>query len=918
MRFFLALIFLSLFLSKGGFAASLKGVIVEEGSGEAAVGAVAYIEGQNQWNDVAGFDGSFHIKNIPEGKYTLKVYYIGFETYTTEVEVKGDMKPLKILLVSKQSTLDEIHVVGKSDQSSENTARGMEREANQVMNIVSGKAIQISPDITVANVIQRVSGISLERNSNGDGQFAILRGMDKRYNYTLVNGIKIPSPDNKYRYVPLDIFPSELLDRLEVYKALTPEMEGDAVGGAINMVMKDAPDSLRISANIASGYSELFANRDFTSFNYRAVNSQSPYEIYGNKYNAQPSDFSTASYEYSNGKPLPNLLGGISIGNRFFKKKLGVIVAGSYQRTNRGSNSTFFDFDKVDTLKGVTLTKYDRRTYSEEQERSGIHLKSDFRISERHKLQLYTAYINLTNIQLRDVNAMQLTIGGYDPEAGNATLNYSTRSRITRQNIYNSTLQGEHYLSSHFKINWSAVYSKASQEVPDNTTIPLLGTRKNFVETKTYIQDATRRWEHNSDEDLAGYLRLGYDWKIKGTLYELSTGGLYRSKNRENFYNQYQLRPSDLQALYGEDFHSYTEIRWVVQNPRGSVASSLNYAATENIGAGFLQFKIQPKRMEIIGGVRAEHTQQGYAMKFPIGEDKPEGEQVYLDFLPSLHFKIMPVTKVNVRASYYRSVNRPGFFEIVPYKIVNEEYQERGNPNLKRAIADNLDVRYEWYPRVGEQIMAGAFYKRIQDPIEYTLQRDPVRGQDIFYAPGNYGTAQNFGIEIDAIKYFQKFGIKANYTYTHSAITTPKSQRIRNSAGNLQTISVDQTRPLYGQAAHIGNLSLLYKDPKEGWNLQLAANYTGERIVTVSQFLNNDLWQKAFIQMDFSAEKSVGGQWTVFVKMNNLLNTPMEVYMKEGYNNKEQIPEQTLKNETLIRKDYYQRSYMIGVRWKLK
>jgi outer membrane receptor for ferrienterochelin and colicin len=115
--------------------------------------------------------------------------------------------------------------------NTEASARATERNAMNVMNVISAREIEFSPDVTVANVVQRVSGVSLERSSSGDGQHAIVRGMDKRYNYTLVNGIKIPSPDPKNRYVPLDIFPSELLDRLEVTKALTPSMEGDAIGG---------------------------------------------------------------------------------------------------------------------------------------------------------------------------------------------------------------------------------------------------------------------------------------------------------------------------------------------------------------------------------------------------------------------------------------------------------------------------------------------------------------------------------------------------------------------------------------------------------------------------------------------------------------------------------------------------------------
>lgn len=899
-------------------AEELKGRITEKETGEAAVGATIIIDDNTDLSDVAGIDGSYTIRDLSKGQHRIKVVYYGMEDYETTIELNGDQQ-LHITLKSnpKSDELQGVNVLGARIGHSENTARSLERNADQVMNIISGKAIQLSPDLTVANVIQRVSGISIERNSNGDGQFAILRGMDKRYNYTLVNGIKIPSPDNKYRYVPLDIFPSDLLDRLEVYKALTPSLEGDAIGGAINMVMKDAPDEFTLSANLSGGYNELFMNRSFNSYDYKGIDRESPYERMGNTYSATANDFGKAALNYKNLNTTPNLIGGIAIGNRFLDKRLGILFAGSYQNTYRGSNSTFYDIEKVDTFSGATLTKYSQRYYSEQQMRTGLHLKADFKINARHKLQWYNAYLNLNNVQVRDVRAEQLTIGGYDPEAGNATLNFSTRSRLTRQNIFNSTLQGEHLLARNWRFSWSGVYSIASQAMPENTTIPLLGTKSNFIDKKTYPQDATRRWEHNSDRDLAFYGNIAYDQKLGKVPVLWTLGGLYRDKIRDNFYNQYLMRPANLFAEYGKDYTQNSELEWIVQNPKGSVASALNYGAAEKITAGFLQFNAKAGQLDITGGLRAEHTDQSYSMAFPIGEDRPEGEQSYTDLLPSLHFKWMADRKTNVRASYFKSINRPGFFEIVPYKIVNEEYQERGNPDLKRAIAHNIDLRYELYPNPGEQFMAGVFYKRIQDPIEYTLQRDQVRGQDIYYAPGNYGTAQNFGLELDAIKYFKKFGIKANYTYTHSAITTDKSQRIRNTQGNLETINVSQTRPLYGQAAHIANLSLLYKDAKRGWDIQLAANYTGERIVTVSQFVDNDFWQKAFVQLDFSLEKSLAKKWIIYAKVNNLLNTPMEVYMKDKYNNKDFIPGQDLKDNTLIRRDFYQRAYLIGLRYKI-
>ena len=107
----------------------------------------------------------------------------------------------------RTNELGEVTILASADRSSDASARLSEKQSPLVSNIVSARSIEISPDLNVSNILARVSGVTLERNGSGDGQYAVLRGMDKRYNYTLVNGVKISSPDNKNRYVPLDIFP---------------------------------------------------------------------------------------------------------------------------------------------------------------------------------------------------------------------------------------------------------------------------------------------------------------------------------------------------------------------------------------------------------------------------------------------------------------------------------------------------------------------------------------------------------------------------------------------------------------------------------------------------------------------------------------------------------------------------------------
>ena len=285
-------------------AATVKGYVTDAQTGESLVGATVtlttVIGGSARFGAVAGLDGSYSLREVPEGSYTLIVSYISYKTSTQQITVGRGNMTQNVALGSAGNDLAEVIVSGSGERESESSTRRTEQKADNVLNIIGAKAISLLPDITVANVLQRVSGVSIVRNSTGDGQFAVIRGMDKRYNYTLVNGIKIPSPDNKNRYVPMDIFPADLLERLEVVKALTPNMEGDAIGGAMNMIMRSAPDYLVVNATASGGYSQLFSTQPFSGFSTKGLNFRSPSEIAGsNTYFARPEEFSRQPLNYS-------------------------------------------------------------------------------------------------------------------------------------------------------------------------------------------------------------------------------------------------------------------------------------------------------------------------------------------------------------------------------------------------------------------------------------------------------------------------------------------------------------------------------------------------------------------------------------------------------------------------------------------
>ncbi|MBL4676638.1 MAG: TonB-dependent receptor [Mucilaginibacter sp.] len=912
-----------LFCATIASAAKIKGRVYDKQSGEVLVGATVVLENTGKAT-TTGLDGSFEIKDVTPGQVAIRISYLTYKTIRQNITVlKEDNDRFKFYMESASTDLNEVVVRATTGGSNERDARRIEQRASQIMNIVSGKAIEVSPDLTVANVMQRVSGVSIERNSNGDGQYAIIRGMDKRYSYTLVNGVKIPSPDNKYRYVPLDLFPSDLLDRLEVQKSLTPNLEGDAIGGVTNMVMKNAPEQFQINANIATGYNQLFIDRKFTSFDASGIQHKSPYEINGRDYNATQSDFSKGVFDYKTKHPAPNVVGSLSLGQRFFDNKLGVILAGSYQNTYRGNNSTIYTPSVAGTDEYSVITNKSERLYSVQQQRTGLHGKVDYAFDKNNKISLYNVYVNLRTQELRD--AISTTYNGvYDPTNGNAELVYNTRSRLITQKVYNSTLHGDHkFFDDKFKVQWSAVYSTAQNDQPQNAEIELNGIQQNGERKRLSLVNTSpveMRWQRNTDNDKAGYLDLTYNI-FRGTKnLDYSIGGLYRDKQRSSFYNNYVLAPSAANAnlIYGQDYQNYTDLQLVVSNPTGGVANPLTYDASEKTSAGYGMLTYKSNKLELIGGARVEHTNQGYHMLFAQGESRPSGNQIYTDVLPSLTAKYHLTEKSQLHAAYYKALNRPGFYEIVPGTSPGEDYDENGNADLKRALADNYDLRYELFPGASEQLLVGAFYKRIKDPIEYVFQAGNTVHSNVALTPGNFGNATNYGAEIDYIKFFNKIGVKANYTYTHSRITTTKNKRqINSSNGDIETIDVQQTRPLYGQSEHIANVSLLYKDTKKGWDAQIAAAYTGPRIVAVSQFVNNDQWQQGIIQMDVSAEKRFKNNISVFVKANNLLNTPYKLYIKGTNPANDALKENLVQDgHTLIRNDHYGQSYLLGVRYK--
>jgi outer membrane receptor protein involved in Fe transport len=890
-------------------AQSIKGKVTDAATKEPMVGATVQLKGTGKSRFVQ-LDGNYTFKDVKPGSYVLEFSFVSYKTKDVNITVTaGKTTIANVAMEESTKELNSVNVVD-NDGSSDKRARTIERNANQVVNVVSARTIELSPDLTVANVTQRVSGVTIERSNSGEGRYPIIRGMEKRYINTLVNGIKIPSPDNKNRFIPLDLFPSELLERLEVSKTLTPSMEGDAIGGTINLVMKDAPAKTLLQVNFAAGYNTIFNGRDFSQFSTASINKLSPTEINGDGYKSVPADFQVGSVNYTV-KPNPiNTNFGITFGGRFgADKKLGFIVSGSYQDNFTGNNSTFFLPNAQPAVNDMPqFIDLEARTYSQESRRFGLNNKFDYKFNNKNKLSLTNVLVRLDDYQTRKIS---------DTIVLNSLVDESFRSRWQYQSIYNSTLQGNHILSDALKADWSLAYSQAANHQPDQAEFTHEFQINQTSGSQDKLQKMSHNWGHNSDQDYAAYLNITDNFKLLNRKFELKIGGVERNKKRNSYYYSYSLSPT-----LGE---TYTNINNAVFITDGSAYTpdGNTYSIKENVAAGYIQGKWElTDKFEALGGLRIENTNQSYDSQLSAALAYKSGTITYTDYLPSAILKYSLRDNENLKLSYYRALARPGFAELIPDGQQGEIFKEQGNPaDLNHTTADNIDFRYELFPKNADEILLGVFYKRIQNPIEYAAVKSGVTSQTLI--PQNFGDATNYGFEAVFTKYFGPFGIIANYTYTKSQITSSKLFSYRNDAGVVTSKNIDETRPLQGQSDHIGNLSLVYKNSKLGLNLQAAFVYTGSRISLVSPYYGLDYWQAPTKQIDFSLEKTFARNFSFYAKVNNLTNTPYILEIHQSYNaylaagGARALALQTdADNKTIVQKDYFKTNYLFGIRYK--
>lgn len=850
---------------------------------------------------MADINGFYKLPNIKPGTYTLKVSYVGYTPIYKKVSVTNSNKVIVTdIVMSEGLELQEVSVKGAF--AGQRKALQMQKSAMGVTNVVSADQVGKFPDSNIGDALKRINGINVQYDQ-GEARFGQVRGTSADLTSVTVNGNRLPSAEGDTRNVQLDLIPADMVQTIEVSKVVTSDMDGDAIGGSINLVTKNTP--------------------------YRRVLNFT----------------GSTGYTWISGKPQWNVGG--TWGDRFFNNKLGVMASASYQYAPGGSDNTEFEY--VEKKGEIQLKEAQVRQYYVTRERQSYSLALDYQLNPLHKISFkgiynrrndwenrYRISYKKLNSDAKDQSIVLQTKAGADDTKG---------ARLERQQTMDFTLDGEHNLGN-LKIDWASSYSRATEDRPNERYIGLklkgssdmnfgesfvdIGMRQPYSTLSIPAFDEAK-WKLdelcNSDQSIKENEikeRINFTLPLSKGLYgsSLKFGYKYTRKEKERNTEYYDY--TDAEDKYIPDWQ--TNITYKIrdgfmsgsQYPIGTQFVSKdymggidfnkadgaevleeeagNYKATEQIHAGYLRLDQKlGKRLDATIGLRIENTRLNtsgvnYIMDENDNESlKPTGEYKnnYTNLLPSLLLKYKTGDDGSIRASVTKTLSRPKYSALVANKRFNIADQEAtiGDPNIKPTAAWNFDLSIDHYFKSIGMVSLGLFYKDMKNVnIEtlgyYTGEELGLTGnEEMFEVTQNMNAydARVYGVEAAYQRDFgfiapslRCLGFYGNYTYTHT--TT------RNYNPRLGIDSSDDVK-MAGSPEHTANASLYFE--KGGVNIRLSYNFASsfiDQMNTGSREL--DRYYDNVNYLDLNASYTWGKQtkFTVFAEANNLLNQPLRYY----------------------------------------
>lgn len=900
----------------------IVGKVTDSESGDFLPGANVVLEGTTI-GSATDAEGNYRILRVPPGIYTLKVSYIGYESYSAQVQVvAGEELRQEIGLAASYVAAEEVVVTGIREGQVK--ALSQQRTAVNIKNVVARELMETFPDMNTAEVLQRVPGVNLSR-SLGEGRFVSIRGTAPNFTTVQVNGERIATPEDEERFVALDVISANQLASIEVTKAITPDMDGDAVGGVINLVTRSGFDSKDRYARLTfgSGYSEL------------------------------------------SGKP--NYQGAFTFNQKFGQdNKFGFSLSGNWQRQQRathGNEMRWGDREDVnDNTIPFALREIELRDYLNKRTRYGFSSRLEYRPSSNTSLYV-SGMVNIRDDdQRRNEYRIRIDKGDYlsRTQVEGARLIRGLQDRVESQTIIAVNGGGAHNfgnLGLDYRIAYS--YGEQTKDFPDGQIRPEFQMRgvdlaldlsdtqaPRFTPTNLTFADLNNpdnfeidafdfRAQNTTDEDLVGSLNFKIPYSLGNATAEFKFGGKLRTKtkdrNNERFRNKWKgdddllmsqfagdmvddFQDGDYNFGPGIDRDRMREFFLANKdNPNGFESSiredetfGETYDAGEDVYSYYLMTTINFGKVLLLGGVRQEFTNTDYTgtlLEFNEDGDfvnaAPQADsRSYNNFFPNFQLRYQATPRTNLRFAATTGIARANYFDLVPFLWVIPEDQEllRGNSKLDPTTSVNLDLLAEHFLQNIGILAGGVFYKRLDDIIftaNFKQEGGPFDGFDV-EQPINGGSATLWGFELNWQQQFtflpgflSGFGIFANYTHTE--------------ATDVELILRERSDKLPGQASDAANVALTYQ--KNRLNARLAFNLNGKFIDEVGSTADTDEWRDDYTQLDFSAIYRLTRGLDLFLGVINITNAARLDYLG-------------IESRTIERQFY---SFQVngGVRWRL-